>query len=84
MKFRTKMRNCNEDIGWCTCHRKGQTVVVDNENEVGGIYAKGKPVDCTEENIKKYATDEFWETAKKKPCRLCPSFNCCDAMDEEV
>lgn len=77
----------------------GRVVLAINEGRVDGISVDGQKLDTTPENIRKVAqmvNDDYdlYEDQtdvhiiqdaehKELPCRLCPWFEVCAAMDEE-
>lgn len=77
----------------------GRVVLVINEGRVDGISVDGKKLGTTPDNIRKvakmvnddYSLYEGWTDTEiiqdadheELPCRLCPWFDVCQAMDEE-
>lgn len=77
----------------------GRVVLVINEGQVDGISIDGQDLDTTPDNVRKVAqmvNDEYseytgWSDAHiiqdaehdELPCRLCPWFDVCQAMDED-
>ena len=77
----------------------GRVVLAINEGRVDGISIDGQDLSTTPDNIRKVAkmvnddyglyegwtdTEIIWGAEHKElPCRLCPWFEVCQAMDEE-
>lgn len=78
----------------------GKVVIASNEQEIVGIEIDGVDTDVTPEAIKhvaKLVNDEYhmyvgWDDKhiifdaehRELPCRLCPWFEVCQALDEET
>lgn len=76
----------------------GKVKIAVNEGQIVGIMIDGQSIDCTPENIKSvaqlvntsYHEYEGWSDTHiifdsiydELPCRSCPWFDICDAMDE--
>lgn len=77
----------------------GRVILAINEGTVAGISIDGQALSTTPENIRRvakmvnadYDDYEGWDDVhiiqesahEELPCRLCPWFGDCDAMDEE-
>lgn len=78
----------------------GKIYAAVNEGNICGLRIDGVDVACTEENINRaammandcFADYKGWDDThilmdaaeEELPCRMCPWFGVCDAMDEEA
>lgn len=94
MTYRDYMIDSNENLSWCKpiSFDGGNIIITRNGGEITGILADGEDLDTTPENIRTIALridpdcggdiDMVNETGRELPCRSCPWFSTCCAMDE--
>ena len=82
MTMRDIMINNDENLSWCKpiSYNGGETVVVVNEGKAISAQDHGKEIRVVPFEF----TDEHFVGGTELPCRRCPWFGVCAAMDEEV
>lgn len=94
MTYRDYMIDSSENLGWCKpiAFDGGSIIIAQNEGEIVGIRADSEDLDATPENIRAIALridpdcdgdlDLADAVCRELPCRSCPWFDACSAMDE--
>ena len=93
MTYRDYMIDSVENLCWCKpISFDGGIIISQNEGEIVGIRADGEDLDVTPENIRAIALridpdcdgdiDLVDAAGRELPCRSCPWFDACSAMDE--
>lgn len=82
MTYRDYMIDSTENLGWCRplSFDGGNIVIARNEGEIVGVRVDGEDLDTTQENI--HAIAHRLDSGRELPCRECPWFSTCCAMDE--
>lgn len=87
MTYREIMMQNNENLSWCKplSFENGNVVVAFNEGTIVGIQIDGNNIDVTPDAITSVADriKDMYDDPEELPCRLCPWFGICCAMDEE-
>ena len=94
MTYRDYMIDSSENLGWCKplSFNGGSIIIARNEGEIVGIRADGEDLGATPENIRTIALridpdcdgdiDLVDAACRELPCRSCPWFDACCAMDD--
>ena len=93
MTYRDYMIDSDENLSWCKPIAFGGGIIVaQKEGEIVGVRADGEDLDATPENIHAIALridpdcdgdiDLVDAACRELPCRSCPWFDACSAMDE--
>ena len=94
MTYRDYMIDSNENLSWCKplSFDGGSVIIARNEGEIVGIRADGEDLDVTPESIRAIALrldpesdgdiDSVDAARRELPCRSCPWFAACSAMDD--
>lgn len=98
-EFREKMLECDDNLTWCKPleFKHGEVVIAINEGDIVGLQVQGETGDVTPvEHIARLVNEDYElyqgyspmeilldADFSELPCRCCPWFLECEAMDDD-
>ena len=95
--FRKMMMECNDNLSWCKPleFNHGDVVIAFDEGDIVGLQVRGETVDIPAVEVIAKLVNEDYDLYQgyspmeilldsnyhELPCRMCPWFDICEAMD---